>query len=292
MVHHRKAARVARRHMRSAHVAMKKAIVHKDEMFAYFTKMAKEHMLAHARLLKDRIALKKSKIAYHLSVKETKETQAKKDNAVKRRIHLVKEAKNWVIKADTAHHAQKKMFVKMTEAKSVMVKVQLELKVHVKTLERAASKAAKERAQHKVTMLKTQLKHRTVTFNLYVVKEANLKAIWEKLVDANKHAKKAIAVVTKKVNYWRNLYKIRNHARHMARKLEAKLIKAAKHAAHVMNHAIKHRKISEKKKAIADAAHKKAVAFKKLQVSLRIKAEKMTAIYKAKHAAAVLFGNK
>jgi hypothetical protein len=205
---------------------------------------------------------------------------------------LVKEAKNWVVKADKAHHAQKKMFVKMTEAKATMVKVQEDLKVQVKLHKHAASKAAKERAQAKVTMLGTQLKHRTVTFNLYVVKEAKLKAIWEKLVKANKLAKKAIVAMTKKVNHWRVVYKKENHARHAARKLEAKFIKAAKKAVHVMNHAMKHRKISEKKKAIADAAHKKAVAFKKLQASLRIKAEKMTAIFKAKHDAAIVFGKK
>jgi hypothetical protein len=82
MVHHRKGARIARRNMREAHASMKKAIVHRDEMKAYFIKMEKEHKLAQARLLKANLELKKSKIAYHLSVKETKDARAKKDAAV------------------------------------------------------------------------------------------------------------------------------------------------------------------------------------------------------------------
>jgi hypothetical protein len=57
-----------------------------------------------------------------------------------------------------------------------------------------------------------------------------------------------------------------------------------------MNHAIEIRKKSVKRHAAADAAHLKAVAFKKLQVSLRIKAEKMTAIYKHKYTVAIAFG--
>lgn len=208
MVHHRRVARKARRAMRLAHVAMKKAIVHRDEMKAYFLKMEGEHKLAHIRLMKAKHEKKMAIKAYGLSVIARKDAEDKRNHAIERRIKLVKKAKHWVVKADKAHHAQKAMFVKMTHAKEAMMKVKVELSVQIKALKHAATEAAKKRAHAKVTMLKTQLNHRTVTFNLYVVKEKNMKAIWMKLRHANEHAKKMIAAMTKKVHHWRGVYKV------------------------------------------------------------------------------------
>lgn len=292
MVHHRRQARKARRAMRVAYANMKKSEAHRNAMIRYWRKQVTRRNLA-AKAAKRAVLLQRRAVkAYKVSVHLRKVAFAKRAAAIKRKAALVKDAKRWAVKAHGAHVRAKKMNILMIAAKKEMIKVRASYKLWVHKLRKAASDAAKKRAQEKVKQLKIQLAHRVRHHRTLLAKEKNLRAIWMKLRRANAVAKRAIVAVVRRTNHWRKVYKTQNDKRRRALRIRNHLINKAKIAARHMRIAIAAQKVANRRRQLAIKRHAKAVAFRNLQVRLRAKYEKMTKMYRHRYNVSIRFGKK
>jgi hypothetical protein len=264
MVHHRRQARKARRAMRVAYANMRKSEAHRNAMIRYYKKMViRKNIAAKASVravLLQRRAVKAWRVAVHLR----KVAFAKRAAALKRKVHLVRDAKKWAIKAHGAHVRAKKMNILMIAAKKEMIKIRASYKLWVHRLRKAASAAAKKRAQEKVAQLKIQLAQRVRHHRALLVKEKNLRAIWLRLRKANAVAKRAIVAVVRRTNHWRKVYKTQNSKRIRALRIKAHLMNKAKTAKRHMRIAIAAQKAANRRRQLAIRRHVKAVAFRNL----------------------------
>jgi hypothetical protein len=278
--------------MRVAYANMRKSEAHRNAMIRYYKKMViRKNIAAKASVravLLQRRAVKAWKVAVHLR----KVAFAKRAAAIKRKVVLVRDAKKWAVKAHGAHVRAKKMNILMIAAKKEMIKIRASYKLWVHRLRKAASAAAKKRAQEKVAQLKIQLAQRVRHHRALLVKEKNLRAIWLRLRKANAVAKRAIVAVVRRTNHWRKVYKTQNSKRIRALKIKAHLMNKAKTAARHMRIAIAAQKAANRRRQLAIRRHVKAVAFRNLQVRLRAKFEKMTKMYRHKYNVSIRFGKK